>query len=246
MPPKNSPPPTMPKHLVEVSHANGVSRFTMKKLAALLEAGTPESFGMHPIIPTKRGRAPYPFPGVKSALSDAYGYVVRDAQRRVALTGAEMRRYVKGPQGLESFWEAIEKAEAPDLELRIEIAHNDDVEITDPNGAAMLFITGECFDRHWEPITGQNGKALKSALSGEPALVYRAGDQEIPLTLMEMQRLVAHALRPEEYARLQVIYGDFYEISESFYEKLTGLATQPALGEDELGPRPGGAAPPRP
>jgi hypothetical protein len=244
MPPKSSLPATMPPSLVEVSHANGVSRFTRKKLAALLAAGGPEEFGMHPIVPTRRGKAPYPFPGIQSALSEDYGYVVRDAQRSIALSADEMRRYLLGQQS-RAEQDAIKKAEAPDLGLRVEIAHNDDLEIMDPNGAAALFLSGDCFVRQMEPIKLQEDgdETLQSAISGEPALVYRAGTLEIPLTLEEMQRLVAHALKPEDWARLQVIYGDFYEIGPHFYDPATGEALQPALEEDELGPHQGGPRP---
>ena len=67
--------------------------------------------------------------------------------------------------------------------LRIELAHKNGVEVFDPTGIAMEFLLGTYTEKSYEPLDGPWGRdssPIESVLSGEPALVYRTSDLQIP------------------------------------------------------------------
>lgn len=77
-----------------------------------------------------------------------------------------------------------------------------------------------------EPLPG-----LKSLISGNPAVMYRADDLEIALAPEELFRFASHRLRSDEYIALRDRFGMFHEIHEDFYDPDSGVALQPMFEE---------------
>ena len=110
--------------------------------------------------------------------------------------------------------------------LRLEIAHQDGVDVFDPNGLIVKIAGSSDLEAEWKPL-GWEGTHVRSVLSARPAVVYRSGDKQIPLTVSELRRLVLSALRPPEVLALLEVFGDFFEIHDDFYDHGTGQALQP-------------------
>jgi hypothetical protein len=122
--------------------------------------------------------------------------------------------------------------------LEIEVEHADGVVKTNPNGIAVSamvalqgsmpdlpgrFPTGDVFNPHdLTPIDG-----VFSMLSGEPAVIYRTDEMEIPLSVDELVRFMAHDLKPSEFRVLIEHFGEFHEIHDDFYDPDTGESLQP-------------------
>jgi len=138
-------------------------------------------------------------------------------------------------------------AENPLEFLRIMVVHADGIENACPNsiiGCAIWAVTGE--EPEWRgrrngflpgstlfnPLELRPVPGVQSVISGEPAVVYKADGNEIPLTPEELLRFIRHDLHPEEFRRLHEKYGQIHEIHEDFYEPETGAAWQPILRRD--------------
>ena len=106
--------------------------------------------------------------------------------------------------------------------LDMEVEHRSGVEHFDPNTQIMALVTQPDFVAAWKPVEG-----AKSVVSGQPAIVYRTADLEIPLTVDEYAGLVGCELEPEEFRTLLETYGTFHEIHDDFYCPDTGEAFQP-------------------
>jgi hypothetical protein len=124
--------------------------------------------------------------------------------------------------------------------LRIEVEHAGGVETLDPNREIMAILQRPDEVTSWGPVPGRT-----SVLSGEPAILYRADDLEVPLTVPEYVRLVGRELRPEEFRALLREYGDAFEWHDDFYDPETGEACQPkglasrlGFGQADQGHRP--------
>lgn len=132
------------------------------------------------------------------------------------------------------------RVETPLPILQILVDHADGTEQVCPNG----MVTSVIWTRMGEDpkITGihlaQGSKpfdilsikpidGVQSIISGEPAVIYRSDDIEIPMSTEELLRFAAHDLRPEEFLKLRETYGDFFEIHDDFYDPDTGEAFQP-------------------
>jgi hypothetical protein len=102
--------------------------------------------------------------------------------------------------------------------LEIKITSNTGTITTDPNGKAIMGITGEY--PIGEPIPG-----LVSEISGKPAYRIELDDIELSLSFDEMDRFFRHDLTNDEYKFLLNKYGMFHEIHEDFY--WNGKACQP-------------------
>lgn len=63
-----------------------------------------------------------------------------------------------------------------------------------------------------------------SDISRQPAYLYRTSELQVLLTKAEVHRLVLHQLHPTEVLKLRKRYGNFFEIDEDFYNKVTGEA----------------------
>ncbi len=130
--------------------------------------------------------------------------------------------------------------------LKIRVDHADGTENACPNsivGCAIWAVTGE--EPEWRGRNNGflsdsvlfNPLALKplpgavSVISGEPAVVYRADGNTIPMTVEELLRFMRHDLRPEEFRILFAKYGGIHEIHDDFYDPRTGEAWQPILQE---------------
>lgn len=105
--------------------------------------------------------------------------------------------------------------------LRIEIHHAGGVEAFDPNSLIIRI-----FDA---PPTSQSWPALDktSIISGEPAVVYKTHEVEVPLTVDEIVRLTTRSLTPVEFFVLLNETGGFFEIHGDFYNQTSGFALQP-------------------
>lgn len=106
--------------------------------------------------------------------------------------------------------------------LDIEVEHRSGVERFDPNTQIMALATQPEFVAGWQPVDG-----AKSVISGQPAIVYRAADLEIALTVDEYAGLVGCELEPTEFKTLLNTYGSFFEIHDDFYCPVSGEAFQP-------------------
>lgn len=102
--------------------------------------------------------------------------------------------------------------------LDVEIEGAEGVYNTDPNGTAMMAVTGEY--PNLTPIAG-----LKSEISGKPAYYVRVDDIQMALSFEEMDRFFRHALRKREVEYLIERYGMFHEVHGDFY--VEGYAWQP-------------------
>lgn len=115
-------------------------------------------------------------------------------------------------------------------EIRIEIVHENGNDVFMPTDILFEFATGAWEKRNWQPAKDPaTGDVLKSAISGEPAILFRDIETEIPLTAEEMRRFCCHALRPEEYRLLRDAYGDIFDLHNDFYVPRTGEAIQSAI-----------------
>lgn len=108
----------------------------------------------------------------------------------------------------------------PDF-LRIEIHHDDGVAAYDPNSIIMALVSNPRAFNKWTRA------GTRSAISNEPALVYKTHQVEVALTSGEIYRLVMRSLQPEEFFALRKHTGDFFEIHDDFYNPRTGTALQP-------------------
>jgi hypothetical protein len=106
--------------------------------------------------------------------------------------------------------------------LELQVEHAGGVENFDPNGQIMQVIQHPDVIASWCPVEGAT-----SILSGEPAIIYRADDMEVPLTVDEYLGLVGRELRPEEVLKLIDHFGMAHEWHEDFYGPETGEAFQP-------------------
>lgn len=130
--------------------------------------------------------------------------------------------------------------------LKIRVDHADGTENACPNsivGCAIWAVTGE--EPEWRgrnngfladsvlfnPLTLKPLPGAESVISGEPAVVYRADGNSIPMTVDELLRFIRHDLRPEEFRILFDRYGEIHEIHDDFYDPRTGEAWQPILRE---------------
>jgi hypothetical protein len=102
--------------------------------------------------------------------------------------------------------------------LEIKITSDKGTITTDPNGKAVMGITGDY------PI-GKPIPGLVSEISGKPAYRVELDDIELSLSFDEMDRFFRHDLTNEEYKFLLKKYGMFHEIHEDFY--MDGEAWQP-------------------
>jgi hypothetical protein len=131
--------------------------------------------------------------------------------------------------------------------LKIKVEHAAGTENVCPNsiiGCAIWAVTGE--EPEWRGrrngfLEGSalfNPIALKpmpdavSVISGEPAVVYKAEDYAIPMTVAELLRFIRHDLRPDEFKVLLAKYGPIHEIHDDFYDPRTGDAWQPILRKE--------------
>lgn len=110
--------------------------------------------------------------------------------------------------------------------LRLEVSHDKGVDVFSPNDILMEFADIDDPAGLFPPLTGM-GDTVTSVLSGEPAVIYRTADKQIPLTPAELKRLVMTSLEPQEMLKLKEIYGVFHEIHDDFYHPTTGQALQP-------------------
>jgi hypothetical protein len=139
--------------------------------------------------------------------------------------------------------------ELPFPEIRVD--HAGGSEKTDPNGlfGCVIWATegrrpigadGEPVDYPglFNPLDLKPLEGQVSAISGEPAVVYRADDVVIPLTPRELLRFLAHALRPKEFFAIRDRYGSFFEIHDDFYNASSGMTYQPMIDDpsDEAAP----------
>jgi hypothetical protein len=130
--------------------------------------------------------------------------------------------------------------------LKIRVDHADGTENACPNsivGCAIWAVTGE--EPEWRgrnngflsdsvlfnPLTLKPLPGAESVISGEPAVVYRADGNTIPMTVEELLRFIRHDLHPEEFRILLAKYGAIHEIHDDFYDPRTGEAWQPILRE---------------
>jgi hypothetical protein len=128
--------------------------------------------------------------------------------------------------------------------LRIRVDHADGTENACPNsiiGCAIWAVTGEEPDWRgrnngfhpdselFNPLSLKPLPDTTSVISGEPAVVYRADGNTIPMTVEELLRFIRHDLRPEEFRVLFAKYGGIHEIHDDFYDPRTGEAFQPIL-----------------
>lgn len=128
--------------------------------------------------------------------------------------------------------------------LRIEVRHADGTENACPNsiiGCAIWAVRGE--EPEWrgrrngflptsvlfDPLALSPVPGKVSVISGQPAVIYRADGNEIPMTTEELVRFIRHDLRPEEFKVLYEKYGAIHEIHDDFYDPSTGEAWQPIL-----------------
>lgn len=96
--------------------------------------------------------------------------------------------------------------------LEIEIHTNDTILKFDPNSMAYTVGTWD-----WKnPMTPVDG--LRSELSKRPAYFVFFDDLKLSLSLSEIDRLFRHDLKKTEYKKLLEKYGNFYQISDNFYE----------------------------
>ncbi len=102
--------------------------------------------------------------------------------------------------------------------LEVEIEGAEGVCETDPNGVAVMAVTGDY--PKLSPIAD-----LKSELSGKPAYYVRVDDIQMALSFEEMDRFFRHDLRKNEVERLIEKYGMFHEVHGDFY--IEGEAWQP-------------------
>lgn len=93
----------------------------------------------------------------------------------------------------------------------------------DPNSIAVAGMGGEL--RHLPP--DQSKASVISSRSG--CLTCRSLDLSIDLTPDEADRLVRHALKPNEYKALGKMYGLTFEWHEDFYDPRTCLPEQPIM-----------------
>ncbi len=95
--------------------------------------------------------------------------------------------------------------------LEIQIETKEGILEFDPNGLAYAVSQWD-----WgSPMTPIDN--LKSELSGEPAYLVRTDNLQLSLSLSEIDRFFRHDLKKREYKKLLEKYGNFYEISGSFY-----------------------------
>lgn len=133
--------------------------------------------------------------------------------------------------------------------LKIRVEHADGVETACPNsiiGCAIWAVTGE--EPEWRgrnngflpdsvifnPLSLKPLPGTSSVISGAPAVVYKAEDYAIPMTVEELLRFIRHDLRPEEFRVLFAKYGAIHEIHDDFYDPRTGEAWQPILREEAV------------
>jgi hypothetical protein len=116
---------------------------------------------------------------------------------------------------------------------RIEIAHQNDVFVADPNGLILKLLEEPNFFKNLLPLGDgiQDYKLVPtlSIISENPAVIYRASDYEIPLDPNELDRFIRHDLLKNEYHILFQKYGNIFEIHEDFYFPKTGEAIQPII-----------------
>lgn len=74
---------------------------------------------------------------------------------------------------------------------------------------------------------------LQSVISGEPALLYRTNEAQIPLTAAEIRRMGRRALSPQEFFAICDAVGAIWELHDDFYDPETGEAFQPHEDTDE-------------
>lgn len=110
----------------------------------------------------------------------------------------------------------------------VEISHAEGTLSLDQNRVILMALDGRLGDLG--PVPG-----LSSVCSGEPAVIYRTDEAEIPLTPDEARRLVARALSPAEFAAIRESVGVVWEMHDDFYDPETGEALQPKI---EIGPSP--------
>ncbi|MGU3656161.1 hypothetical protein ACLBYM_05265 [Methylobacterium fujisawaense] len=106
--------------------------------------------------------------------------------------------------------------------LDIEVEHASGTEHFDPNKQIMALVVSPEFVAAWKPVDG-----AVSVISGQPAIMVRTHDLEIPLTVDEYAGLVGNELEPDEFKALLARYGSFFEIHDDFYDPKTGEAWQP-------------------
>ena len=111
---------------------------------------------------------------------------------------------------------------SPRQVLDIEVEHAGGVVQFNPNSQIMALVERPDAMAAWRPVDG-----AVSAISGEPAIIVRTHDLEIPLTVDEYAGLVGSELRPDEFKALLDRYGSFFEIHDDFYDAETGEAWQP-------------------
>lgn len=126
----------------------------------------------------------------------------------------------------------------PFLEIRID--HVGGSIKSCPNGIAASAIWGMSGEKPdlpekflaagsqlFNPLELKPIEGAKSIISGQPAVIYRADDYEIPLTPDELFRFVKHDLEPKEFFKIRDHFGDLHEIHDDFYDPDTGEAFQP-------------------
>jgi hypothetical protein len=106
--------------------------------------------------------------------------------------------------------------------LRLELEHKNGVEVFDPNQQIARILENPEAVGQWQPVPG-----ARSVISGKPAVLYRTGDLEVPLTVDEYVALVGRELEPEEFFKLLEHYGMEFDWHEDFYATDTGDAMQP-------------------
>ncbi|AOG03037.1 hypothetical protein [Bosea sp. RAC05] len=116
--------------------------------------------------------------------------------------------------------------------LSIEIQHAQGTTVLDPNSSIMMAVVtpGEVLELAALPNT-------KSILSGEPAVLYRSGNIEVPVTPPELLRLMTTSLEPKEFFKLMEVYGTAFEWHDDFYDFDSGEALQPRIPASAAGYR---------
>lgn len=106
--------------------------------------------------------------------------------------------------------------------LDIEVEHASGIEHFDPNTQIMALVVRPSFVAAWKTVEG-----ARSVISGEPAIILRTHDLEVPLTVDEYAGLVGSELEPHEVKALLRTYGSAFEWHDDFYDPETGEAFQP-------------------
>jgi hypothetical protein len=104
--------------------------------------------------------------------------------------------------------------------LRIELHDANGIQVFDPNSLIEAVIKNT--------IKLAASQTRMSDITGfPPAIVYKAMDLKLYLSIDELKRMVRLSLEPREYFALRHKYGMSFEWHDDFYWEDTGQAVQP-------------------